>query len=499
MILGLNFAAQAQSTSFTYQGYLTKDGTPYTGNAEFMPTLWDAVSDGNLVAGNTPSGATLGVTNGLFLLPLNFGFHFPGADRWLQIEVRTPAGSGVFTTLTPRQPITSAPYAITAGNLSGILPVAQLSGQLTGPQIANGTIGSAKVDSTEVQLRVIGSAPAGQFITGILANGSVSAAADNTDWKLGGNAGTSPGANFLGTTDGQPVEFRAGNQRALRLEAGGTESPNVIGGSSRNTVSGGVAGATIAGGGSSLTFGGTIYYPNAIGGNLGAIGGGAANTIGTNSSATIGGGFGNTARARESTIGGGGGNWISDTASYATISGGASNTNSGQYASVAGGQFNVASGDFSFAAGDRAKAVHGGAFVWADSGNADFSSTATNQFLVRASGGVGINTNNPAGAALSVVGGIRTGAGGTIQTRVQFGTATVGTGLAGVNTFTITFPAAFGSAPKVFVMTKGNDNPDTFAISTRAVTASNFKVNIVRIDTAGGWGQALQVDWYAVE
>jgi len=68
-----------------------------------------------------------------------------------------------------------------------------------------------------------------------------------------------------------------------------------------------------------------------------------------------------------------------------------------------------------------------------------------------------------------------------------------------VNTFTITFPTAFTIAPKVFVMAKGNDNPDTFAISTRAVTSANFKVNLIRIDTAAGWGQSLQVDWYAVE
>jgi hypothetical protein len=97
------------------------------------------------------------------------------------------------------------------------------------------------------------------------------------------------------------------------------------------------------------------------------------------------------------------------------------------------------------------------------------------------------------------VGGIRAGVNGTVQSRVQFGTATVGTGTNGVNTFTITFPTAFATVPKVFVMTKGNDNPDTFAISTRAVTTANFKVNLIRIDTAGGWGQSLQVDWYAVE
>jgi hypothetical protein len=54
--------------------------------------------------------------------------------------------------------------------------------------------------------------------------------------------------------------------------------------------------------------------------------------------------------------------------------------------------------NYAFAAGRRAKANRTGAFVWADSTDADFAATATNQFLVRASGGVGINKNNPATA-----------------------------------------------------------------------------------------------------
>ena len=155
--------------------------------------------------------------------------------------------------------------------------------------------------------------------------------------------------------------------------------------------------------------------------------------------------------------------------------------------------------NYAFAAGRRAKANHQGAFVWGDSTFADIASTANNQFLIRAAGGVGIGTNNPAGAALAVVGGIRAGVNGTLQSRVQFGTATVGTGTNGVNTFTITFPTAFSTTPKVFVTAKGNDTVDTFVISTRNVLAANFKVNIIRVDAAVGWGQSLQVDWYAVE
>lgn len=89
------------------------------------------------------------------------------------------------------------------------------------------------------------------------------------------------------------------------------------------------------------------------------------------------------------TIGGGGHeggrNEVQD--NYATVGGGASNVASGEYATIPGGQSNEASGDYSFAAGYRAKANQNGSFVWADSTAADFGSTASNQFRVRAGGG----------------------------------------------------------------------------------------------------------------
>jgi len=70
---------------------------------------------------------------------------------------------------------------------------------------------------------------------------------------------------------------------------------------------------------------------------------------------------------------------------------------------VAGGEDNTAAGSRSFAAGFHAKANHTSAFVWGDNNIADFNSTAPNQFLIRAGGGVGINKNNPA-TALDVTG-----------------------------------------------------------------------------------------------
>lgn len=107
----------------------------------------------------------------------------------------------------------------------------------------------------------------------------------------------------------------------------------------------------------------------------------------------VGGGSRNTASGRSSFVGGG----FSDRASgyYSFVGGGHSNLASGGNSFVGGGAFNTASGLSSFAAGMNAKAMHDGTFVWADSTGLNFQSTAANQFLIRAHGGVGLNTGSP--------------------------------------------------------------------------------------------------------
>jgi hypothetical protein len=87
------------------------------------------------------------------------------------------------------------------------------------------------------------------------------------------------------------------------------------------------------------------------------------------------------------------------------VAGGYANTASGSAAVVPGGWYNTAQGDYSFAAGRRAKANHDGAFVWGDSSDADVASSATNQFVARAVGGVTFYTNVELSTGVSVAAG----------------------------------------------------------------------------------------------
>ena len=127
--------------------------------------------------------------------------------------------------------------------------------------------------------------------------------------------------------------------------------------------------------------------------------GGGSDCVASGLYGAVGGGEGNVADNIHSAVGGG--EYNSATGVGSAIGGGSMNQASGRCASVTGGLYNTAGGDYSFAAGRRAKANHPGTFVWADSTNADFASTGENQFLIRASGGVGIGTTSP-GAQLDV-------------------------------------------------------------------------------------------------
>ena len=128
---GFQASCFAQGTAFSYQGQLAQNGNPANGLFDLKFTLFDALSSGSTAAGPVTNSATK-VTNGLFMVTLDFGDNFPGADRFLEIAARTN-GTGAFTTLSPRQKILAVPYTITAGNLSGTLPSSALTGTYSSP------------------------------------------------------------------------------------------------------------------------------------------------------------------------------------------------------------------------------------------------------------------------------------------------------------------------------------------------------------------------------
>ncbi|MFN3409755.1 MAG: tail fiber domain-containing protein [Limisphaerales bacterium] len=314
----------AQGTSFTYQGRLDTNGVPLNGTVTLRPTLWDASSGGTLVAGNSPTDFLATLTNGLFTATLNFGgAAFNGQPRWLQWEVSH--GGGPFTTLAPRQPVTPAPYAMIAGNVSGV--------------IANSSLPASPSFSGTVA--ALGFAGGGAGLTGLnaseLTSGTVPAAALANAWKITGNSSTTPGTHFVGTTDNQALEIKVNNQRALRVQPNAT-APNLIGGFGGNVITGGSSGSSISGGGA-------VSFTNLISAaSYATIGGGRNNQIRDGASDSfIGGGANHQIEgALRAAIVGGNDNWIQANSDWALIGSGSQNViQSNSYgAAVVGGAEN---------------------------------------------------------------------------------------------------------------------------------------------------------------
>ena len=124
--------ARAQGTALTYQGRLHDAAGPASGTYNFQFTVRDALTGGSAVGVN-PLAATLVVSNGLFTATLDPGAGvFTGANRWLEIAVRTN-GAALFTTLSPRQKLTAAPYAIMAGTATSATSLASPPGMVLIP------------------------------------------------------------------------------------------------------------------------------------------------------------------------------------------------------------------------------------------------------------------------------------------------------------------------------------------------------------------------------
>jgi hypothetical protein len=121
LLAGLVQAAPLR-TDFAFRGYLTDGGHPAAGVYDFRLRLFDAVTEGQQIAGPM---AVVGVfvTNGSFALNLDFGpAIFTPQPLWLEVSVRPAQSTNAYTLLLPRQPLAPVPvalFSIAAGTLLG--------------------------------------------------------------------------------------------------------------------------------------------------------------------------------------------------------------------------------------------------------------------------------------------------------------------------------------------------------------------------------------------
>ena len=336
---------------FTYQGQLVQNGRAVDGNCDFQFSLWRDVSSGDQVGDRLPI-ADVKVSKGYFNIPsLDFGDDaFNGEERWLEIEVKC-IGENQYTRLSPRQPISPVPMAL---SLPGLY-----------------------TRQNETSPNVIGGYPGNIIDKGIY--GSV----------IGGGGGVNS-LNRIYDHYGT-IAGGSGNQTGNFDEIPNNASYGVVSGGDSNSASS--AYATVGGGQSNIssnthTFVGGGRYNTACG-TYAFIGGGDGNTA-SGAASVVDGGNENTAMGTASAIGGGENN--NAQGQNAVIAGGADNMVSGQFATVSGGQSNHAVGDYaSISGGYQAEARLYGQTAYAsgsfnESGDAQYAT-----YILR-----NVTTNNAA-------------------------------------------------------------------------------------------------------
>lgn len=188
-LLLLAMAARAQTTAFSYQGRLNNGTNPATGVFDFRFQIYNASS--NVVAVPLTNAPT-GVTNGLFIVALDFGGNvFDGTARTLEIAVRAFGDTNAYSVLSPRQPILSVPYAIQSLNASNAVT---LTAPLQGTNIT-GTIPDTKLSANVALLN--GNQT---FIGANLFNGPVTAT-NPANVFAGAFSGNGIGLTSLSTTN----------------------------------------------------------------------------------------------------------------------------------------------------------------------------------------------------------------------------------------------------------------------------------------------------------
>jgi len=352
---------------FSYQGRLEMDGLPANGRFDFAFQLHADAKEDAPVCGPFLVEA-VPVADGVFTVLINpecaNSPAFDGQPRWLEMQVREANGNDSYLPLAPRQLVTPAPYAhfaLRAGQaewqgLTGI-PASFADGQDddttygAGPglelskgqfRLAIEGVGSSHLMPSSVTAVKIADAAITRDKLGLEIieehhfSPDLVAILGDRYWKTLGNANTTPGIHFLGTTDNRTFDIRVNNARALRIEPN-PSGPNHIAGAFNNRVLSG-AFATTIGGGLLNTNGGDI---SVVGGGrrnfmeldtlLSVIGGGEGNSISNaygfgTQHATISGGSSNRIQfAFGGTLGGGAHNRIEEEAHHATIAGGLGN------------------------------------------------------------------------------------------------------------------------------------------------------------------------------
>ncbi len=276
----LRSPAGAQTTEITFQGQLQSSSALANGNFDFEFLLFDSAGGGTQI-GSTITRNGVAVANGIFSVNLDFGAGFTGSNRFLEIRVRQ--GGGGFTTLLPRQPVTSTPYAIkslTADTASNASTATTLTGNLAGD------VTGTQATTTVAGLRgrnVAATAPSGGQV--LKFNAGTNQWEPNTD-ETGGGGGTITGVTAGtgltggGTTGNVSLSIANSGVATAQIADNAVTAAKIAPGQVVKSLNGLEDNVTLAAGSNiTITPSGNTLTIASTGGSSGVGGSGATNTV----------------------------------------------------------------------------------------------------------------------------------------------------------------------------------------------------------------------------
>lgn len=173
--------AEVLGTAFTYQGELRESGAAAQGAFDMEFRIFDLESGGSeIVAAATHEG--IEVVDGIFAVELDFGMQpFMGDQLWLEVRVRQGGPANDYTLLSPRQKVTATPYALHAEMVAvdSITDAELTTDAVASNHIVDSSIQAVDIDTSQVQVRIVGACPADSSIRFIGADGRVSCEPDS--------------------------------------------------------------------------------------------------------------------------------------------------------------------------------------------------------------------------------------------------------------------------------------------------------------------------------
>ena len=287
-------AVFAQTTKFTHQVRLIDTNSVPDGIYEMQFKLFDDVVNGNPVGatltldgfGSNPPAVT--VAGGVFTVQLDFGADaFNGADRYVEVAIKYP-GEPTFTTIRPRQQITSKPYAIRSLSAAIADNAAAAEIAVNAKQL-DGVAASKYVQTSDVRLSDsrLPMADSPYYIQ----NTSIPQSSSNFNIDGDGTVGGTLSGHVVNATD----QYNLGGLPMLRAPlgnlfvgwgAGQSSSPDINSGAILNSFFGLNAGYRNTSGGLNSFFGGSAGFANTYGhlNSFFGVEAGASNTEGNRNS-----------------------------------------------------------------------------------------------------------------------------------------------------------------------------------------------------------------------